>query len=169
MEDEVRKELLNKWLFYRPKKKSTVDYKIFIFNGTDPCVQHLFQSPVNYPINHQASPSTGTRPFDNFVHSSMPPPPPAPPAKKPISSHFDETVVNGKERECQLCDRAFRNKRHQKLYRDKLMCCICRSKFTNESALVHHAHQNIKANICCLCNMALSDDPVANENHFKRH
>lgn len=173
MSDLIKAEILKnllKSLFYQQSEKSTITgYKMFSLNGSNPSVQHLFQLPANDSNSHRASTSSETRPFVNFDHLSMPPPPPPPSAKGPISSQFDKTVVIGKERECQLCDRAYKNIRHQKLYREQNICCICRLKFPDEPALIQHVHQTLKANICCVCNSALSDNPETNEYHFKQH
>lgn len=161
IEDEIRQNLLNDRL-YKPLKESTIEFTTFNISGTDPAIQHLFELPV-YPINYQASTSAG-------VYSSMSPPPPPPPtANKPIPSRFNDTVVVGKVRECQLCDRVFGNRLHQRLYREQNICCICRHQFPDELALIEHVQQTIKANICCMCKLALTDDPQTNENHFKRH
>lgn len=170
---EIRKELLNKWLLYQPLKESTFGFEMFSINGTDPSVQHLFQLPVNNSTNNGASTSTdGTRPFVNPARSSMPPPPP-PSAKKPMASRFEETVVIGKDRACQLCDRSYKNKRHQNMFREQNICCVCRYEFPDEPTLKQHNSQTLKAvhAICCVkdCNWPLSDDPETNEYHFNRH
>lgn len=152
MEDEIRAKLLNTWSLYKTSKKSTNDCPTYRLNA------RLFQFPT----------STSTRPSVNFVQSSMPPPP-LPPPRKSIPSQFDKTKVIGKVRECQLCDRTYGNKRHQSLFREKNICCICRRQFVDEPALIQHVQQRIKSNICCSCNLVLSDDPETKEKHLKRH
>lgn len=165
--DKIEENLFST-LFYHPLKNSANVHTTYRLDATHPSIQPLFQSPAKSPINYQASTSHGTEPIVNSVQSSMPPPT-LPLARKSIALQFNKTIVIGKERECQLCDRAYKNKRHQTLYREKNICCICRRQFMDKSALVQHVDETIKAKICCLCKLPLSDDRETNEYHFKHH
>lgn len=170
IEAEVRDECLNTWCLYGPLKPSESGYTSYLFNATDSIVQHLFESPASRSHDCEASTSAATSSSDNnpAMQSSMPPPPFAP-RRKSTSSRFNKTVVKGKRRECQLCDREYGNKKHQSLYRERNICCVCRLQFDDEISLIEHVDQRAITKKCCLCGLELTDDPKANDYHFKRH
>lgn len=160
IESEIRQQFLNNNRFYQPLSRllpiefNINGYTTYSFNGDEDFVQLLFPPP-NDPVNDQPSTSAAAGSSDNFLRPRQPP---------RNRRRFEETITqisvdNRMERICQLCEGAYRNRRHQNQFRKNNICCVCRVKFPDVESLIEHVEQTIKSNLCCVavCQMLLTD------------
>lgn len=169
-EGKIREKLLNS-RFYRPLNRcfqiewAIRDYTMYVIDGAECFVQPLFQQSTDGTATNQPNAAPA---FDNFATPLAPPPRPS----RPSTSQFDETTVteDGK-RICQLCRRAYKNRRHRNMYGARNTCCICRATFATAELLIQHNEQTIRKKICCVkhCNVAICDDYESNKYHFDYH
>lgn len=147
---DVKAEIKRKWLnsrFYRPINQIEPEHTVYYVHGIE--MERFFEEqPNDLVYGHD----------DDGASAS--------------SLQFDETnIYNGKDRDCQVCTRTFKNARHSNKFKAKNMCCVCRLQFKDPASLKMHVAETIEKNKCCKpnCPWPLTGDPEQNRLHFHRH